>query len=285
MIDTLVGAGFRVKKCCEVLGVSSAGYYLAKTRPMSPTMIRREWLTGLIREAHADSRGTYGSRRVHAELTKGRGIHVSLALVRILMHNNEIVGIPGPRTVKRIKGTPTSDDLVQRKFERSSLDELWVSDIMEHPTREGKVYCCCVLDTCSRRIVGWSIDSAQDTTLVVNALDMAIKQRRVKKGSIVHADHGVQFTSWSFTERIRDAGLMPSFGSVGEAFDNAMMESFWSSMQNELLDRKKWKTRLELSNAIFDYIEIFYNRQRRHSSLDYVSPVEFELSFKEEKTA
>jgi putative transposase len=133
--------------------------------------------------------------------------------------------------------------------------------------------------------VGWSIDSAQDTTLVVNALDMAIKQRRVKKGSIVHADHGVQFTSWSFTERIRDAGLMPSFGSVGDAFDNALMESFRSSMQNELLDRKKWKTRLELSNAIFDYIEIFYNRQRRHSSLDYVSPIEFELSFKEERTA
>ena len=125
MIDTLVGAGFRVKKCCEVLGISSAGYYLAKTRPMSPTMIRREWLTGLIREVHADSRGTYGSRRVHAELTKGRGIHVSVALVRILMHNNEIVGIPGPRKVKRIKGTPTSDDLVQRKRwrERHPLEE------------------------------------------------------------------------------------------------------------------------------------------------------------------
>ena len=133
VIDTLVGARFKVKKCCEVLGVSSAGYYLAKTRPMSPTRIRREWLTGLTREAHADSRGTYGSRRVHAELTKGRGIHVSLALVRILMHNNEIVGIPGPRKVKRIKGTPTSDDLVQRKFERSFLDELWVTDITEHP--------------------------------------------------------------------------------------------------------------------------------------------------------
>jgi transposase InsO family protein len=285
VIDVLVGAGFPVKKCCEVLGVSSAGYYLAKNRPMSPTKIRREWLTGLIREVHAMSRGTYGSRRVHAELTKGRGVHVSRVLVTILMHDAQIVGIPGPRKVKRVKGNPTSDDLVQRKFERSSLDELWVTDITEHPTREGKVYCCCVLDTCSRRIVGWSIDSAQDTNLVVNALDMAIKQRRVKKGSVVHADHGVQFTSWSFTERIRDAGLMPSFGSVGDAFDNAMMESFWSSMQNELLDRKKWKTRLELTNAIFDYIEVFYNRQRRHSSLDYVSPVEFELSIKEEKTA
>ena len=117
----------------------------------------------------------------------------------------------------------------------------------------GGVYCCCVPDTCSRRIVGWSIDSAQDTSLVVNALDMAIKQRRVKKGSIVHADYCSQFTSWSFIKRIRDVGLMPSFGSVGDAFDNAMMESFWSSMQNELLDRKKWKTRLELTNAIFDY--------------------------------
>ena len=125
MIDTLVGAGFRVKKCCEVLGVSSAGYYLAKTRPMSPTKIRREWLTGLIREVHAVSRGTYRSRRVHAELTKGRGVHVSRVLVTILMHDAEIAGIPGPRKVKRIKGNPTSDDLVQRKFERSSLDELW----------------------------------------------------------------------------------------------------------------------------------------------------------------
>jgi len=136
VIDVLVGAGFPVKKCCEVLGVSSAGYYLAKNRPMSPTKIRREWLTGLIREVHADSRGTYGSRRVHAELTKGRGMHVSRVLVTILMHDAQIVGIPGPRKVKRIKGNPTSDDLVQRKFERSSLDELWVTDITEHPTRE-----------------------------------------------------------------------------------------------------------------------------------------------------
>ena len=247
--------------------------------------MRREWLTALIKEVHAESRGTYGARRVHAELTKGRGIHVSANLVAILMHNAGIAGLPGPAKTKRVKGRPTSDDLVKRQFTRSDTDELWVSDITEHPTREGKVYCCCVLDTCSRRIVGWSIDSVQDTTLVVNALDMAIKQRQTKPGSIVHADHGTQFTSWSFTERIREAGLMPSFGSVGDAFDNAMMESFWSSMQNELLDRKRWNTRLELSNAIFDYIEVFYNRQRRHSMLGYVSPVEFELSLSEKQTA
>ena len=247
--------------------------------------MRREWLTALIKEVYAESRGTYGSRRVHAELTKGRDVWVSERLVAVLMQKVGIAGLPGPAKVKRIKGIPTADDLVQRKFARSAIDELWVTDITEHPTREGKVYCCCVLDTCSRRIVGWAIDSCQDTNLVVNALDMAIKQRRIKRGSIVHADHGSQFTSWSFTERIRDAGLMPSFGSVGDAFDNAMMESFWSSMQIELLNRKRWKTRLELSNAMFDYIEIFYNRQRRHSSLDYVSPIEFEVSIRSKETA
>ncbi len=280
MIDTLVDAGFTVQQCCRVLNVSSQGYYDYLRRPMSPTKMRREWLTALIKEVHVASRGTYGSRRVHAELVKGRGVHVSVKLVSILMHNAGIAGLPGPAKVKRIKGVPTSDDLVERTFARNDLDELWVTDITEHRTREGKVFCCCVMDTCSRRIVGWLIDTIQDSQLVVNALHMAIKQRRTKLGSIVHADHSVQgeFTSWAFTERTRAAGLLPSFGSVGDAFDNAMMESFWSSMQIELLDRKRWRTRLELTNAIFDYIEVFYNRQRRHSSIDYVSPVEFELS-------
>lgn len=163
------------------------------------------------------------------------------------MHNAGIHGLPGPAKTKRVKGIPTSDDLVERRFARSRLNELWVSDITEHPTREGKVFCCCVMDTFSRRIVGWSIDSVQDSQLVINALDMAISQRQTRKGGIVHADHGVQFTSWAFTDTVRTAGLMPSFGPVGDAFDNAMMESFWSSMQNELLNRKRWTTRIELS--------------------------------------
>jgi putative transposase len=276
VIDLLVDAGFSVTRCCRILGVSSQGYYAYRRRPLSPTKMRREWLTALIREIHVDSHGTYGSRRVHAELTKGRDTHVSLNLVALLMHHAGIAGLPGPARVKRIKGTPSADDLVARKFARLELDELWVTDITEHRTREGKVYCCAVMDTCSRRIIGWSIDSVQDAQLVVNALDMALKRRRVKRGSIVHADHGVQFTSWAFTDKVRRAGLMPSFGSVGDAFDNAMMESFWSTMQIELLDRRRWRTRLELSNAIFEFIEVFYNRRRRHSQLGYVSPIEFE---------
>lgn len=282
MIDALVDAGYTVKICCRVLGVSRQGYYRYRRRPMSATMMRREWLTAVIRQVHAESRGIYGSRRVRAELLLGRGIAVSERLVWLLMHNAGIHGLPGPAKARKTKGIPTSDDLVERRFARTRLNELWVSDITEHPTREGKVYCCAVMDTCSRRIVGWSIDSVQDSQLVVNALDMAIGQRSIRKGGIVHADHGVQFTSWAFTEKVRAAGLMPSFGSVGDAFDNAMMESFWSSMQNELLNRKKWMTRVELSNAMFEYIEVFYNRRRRHSQLGYVSPIEYERTLDQE---
>ena len=241
--------------------------------------MRRLWLTGLINEVHVASRQTYGSRRVHAELTIGMKLQVSERLVAVLMSKAGIRGLPGPAKVKRLHGIATADDLVHRKFHRLSPNELWITDITEHPTREGKIYCCAVMDTFSRTIVGWSIDNAQDSGLVVNALDMAIKNRQPPGGGIVHADHGVQFTSWAFTNKIRSSGLMPSFGTIGDCYDNAMMESFWSSMQIELLNRKKWRTRLDLANAIFDYIEIFYNRQRRHSQLQYLSPAEHELRF------
>lgn len=143
---------------------------------------------------------------------------------------------------------------------------MWVTDITEHPTREGKICCAAVLVACSREIIGWAVDSTQDSTLVVNALDMTIRARRPGPGGFVRADHGVQFTSWVFTQNIRSAGLLPSFGTVGDGLDNAMMESFWSRMQIELLNRKKWKTRIELANALFEYIEVFHNRRRRHSS-------------------
>lgn len=281
MIDTLVAAGHPAKVCCRLLGVSSPGYFKYRKRTLSQTAMRRQWLTGLIREVHTASRGTYGSRRVHAELTKGMKIVVSERLVAVLMSSAAIAGLPGRGKVKRLSGVATADDLVHRKFHRLAPNELWVTDITEHPTREGKVYCCAVLDAFSRKIVGWSIDTSQDSSLVVNALDMAITQRKPTAGGIVHADHGVQFTSWAFTNRILAAGLMPSFGTIGDGYDNAMMESFWSSMQIELLNRKKWRTRVDLANAIFEYIEIFYNRQRRHSQLDYESPVTHELRYEQ----
>lgn len=277
MIDRLADTGIPVDRCCQVLGVSRQGYYRYKRRPISATQMRRQWLTGLIREVHVTSRGTYGYRRIHAELTMAMNIRVSSRLVSVLMTQAGIYGLPGPARVKRLRGIVTSDDLVNRKFHRLHPDELWMTDITEHPTREGKLYCAAVMDAFSRRIVGWSIDSRQDSALVVNALDMAIRNRRPEPGGIVHADHGVQFTSWAFGDKIRSAGLMPSFGSIGDGLDNAMMESFWSSMQIELLNRKRWKTRVELANAIFDYIEIFHDRQRRHSALGYRTPIEFEI--------
>jgi putative transposase len=152
-------------------------------------------------------------------------------------------------------------------------------DITEHPTREGKVYCAVVLDVFSRRVVGWSIDSTQNAALVTNALGMAIGQRHPTDGTVIHSDQGTQFTSWAFTRRAIDSGLLPSMGSIGDCYDNAVIESFWSRMQVELLDRKRWRTRVELANAIFEYLEIFHNRQRRHSALGMLTAVEFEAVY------
>jgi putative transposase len=161
VIDRLVDAGIPVKKCCRVLGVSSPGYYRYKNRPTSATQLRREWLTGLIREIHVASRGTYGYRRIHAELTMAMNVQVSSRLISVLMTQAGIYGLPGPARVKRLRGVVTSEDLVNRKFHRLAPNELRVTDITEHPTREGKVFCAAVLDAYSRRIVGWSIDTAK----------------------------------------------------------------------------------------------------------------------------
>ena len=194
MIDRLVDAGAPVDRCCRILGVARQNYYKHKRTPTTPRQLRREWLTGLIREVHVASRGTYGYRRVHAELTLGMGVQVCPRTVSVLMTQAGIHGLPGPVRIKRLRGVVTADDLVNRKFHRLRPNELWVTDITQHRTREGWVYCAAVLDAFSRKIVGWSIDSRQDSTLVVNALDMALRNRRPEPGGIVHADHGTQFT-------------------------------------------------------------------------------------------
>ena len=206
MIDTLVAAGHPVLTCCRILGVSKPGYYRYRNRPTSQTQLRRQWLTGLIREVHVASRGTYGYRRVHAELTMAMDVTVSSRLVFMLMQDAGVYGLPGPSRVKRLRGVVTAGDLVNRKFHRVRPNELWVTDITEHPTREGKLYCCCVLDAYSRRIIGWSIDSTQDTRLVINALDMAISNRDPAPGGIVHADHGAQGGLNRSSQHPRDHG-------------------------------------------------------------------------------
>jgi transposase InsO family protein len=154
---------------------------------------------------------------------------------------------------------------------------LWLTDITEHPTREGKVYCAVVLDAFSRRVVGWSISHNPSAALTRNALGMAIEQRDKTRGTVIHSDHGSAFTAWTLSDRAHKSGLLPSMGSVGDCYDNAMMEAFWSRMQVELLDTRRWRTRVELANAIFEHLEIFHNRRRRHSALGMRTPIEYEL--------
>jgi transposase InsO family protein len=276
VITFLAGQGFEIKRCCRILQVSPSGYFGWRRRSPTPSELRREWLRGLISQIHADSRGVYGYRRVRAELLLGRQIVVSRKLVHKLMAEGRLKGLPTRRQRKGLVNVATADDLVCRDFNRNAPNQLWLTDITEHPTREGRVYCCVVLDAHSRRVVGWSIDTHQASSLVTNALAMAINNRTPSPGTVIHSDHGSQFTSWAFSERVRQAGLVPSMGTVGDAFDNALIEAFWARLQTELLNRKKWKTRIELSTALFDYLEIFHNRNRRHSALGMLTPIEFE---------
>jgi putative transposase len=271
----MAAAGCSVLLACRVLAVSESGYYAQRGRTPSARSMRHALLTELIRRVHLDSRATYGARRVHAELVLGRGMLVGRCAVELLMGRAGIAGVSGRPRFRRIPNVATASDLVERRFERGEPDRLWVTDITEHPTREGKVYCAVVLDVFSRRVVGWSIDASPTAALVTNALGMAIDGRR-PDGTVIHSDQGTQFTSWAFTRRALDSGLMPSMGAVGSCYDNALIESFWSRMQVELLDRRPWRTRVELANAIFEYLEIFHNRQRRHSALGMLTPVEFE---------
>jgi transposase InsO family protein/transposase-like protein len=275
-IAQMAEEGHPTQLCCKVLEVTDSGYYAWRSRAPSSRAIRHAWLSDLITQIHAESRGTYGALRVHAELTMGRGITVGHNAVAMLMQRAGLQGLPGARARRPRHQTPTVGDLVEREFARAKPNQLWVTDITEHPTKEGKLYCAVVLDVFSRRVVGWSIDSAPTASLVTSALGMAIEARRPSPGALIHSDHGTQFTSWAFTERAKASGLVPSMGSIGDCFDNAVVESFWARMQVELLNRQRWRTRIELANAIFEHLEVFHNRQRRHSSLGMLTPIEFE---------
>jgi putative transposase len=272
----MAGEGLPVQMATRILGVSESSYYEYRGRGPSARDVRHALLTDVIREVHVASRSTYGARRVHAELTLGRGLLISKGTAELLMHRAHIQGVTGRPRWRRGRPDLVAKDLVQRQFSRPGPNQLWVTDITEHHTREGKLYCAVVLDVYSRRVVGWSIDASPTAALVTNALGMAIDSRRPAAGAIIHSDQGVQLGSWAFTDRAKASGLVPSMGSVGDCFDNSMIEAFWSRMQVELLDRQSWRTRIELANAIFEYLEIWHNRRRRHSALGWLSPLEFE---------
>jgi putative transposase len=267
-----------------VLNVSRSGYYEWLSRLDSPRAQENKLLLKQIRQIHDESRGTYGSPRVHAELTLGLGLPVNLKRVARLMRAAGIQGLYRRRrhgcTVRDPDAQP-SDDLVNRQFNVQEPNRLWITDITEHSTAEGKLYCAAVMDAYSRLVVGWSIAEHMRTELVTDALGMATIRRQPKERAdgqrtILHSDHGAQFTSWAFGQRLRNANLLASMGTVGDCYDNAMMESFWGTMQLELLDSRIWQTREELANAIFEWIECWYNPNRRHSSIGMHSPITFE---------
>jgi putative transposase len=273
-------ARFPVSLQCQLLGVSRSGYYEWLRRGPSNREIADELLTAKIREIHKRARGVYGARRVHAELRLGHGIKVSRKRVERLMRQAGISGLvtrKRGRTTVRVPGVRVADDLVRRGFRPVDPNVLWVADITYLSTWEGWLYLAAVQDAFSRSIVGWSMESHMRAELVTDALGMGLSRRRPEAGLIHHSDQGSQYVSLAFGQQARDAGIAVSMGSKGDCFDNAVAESFFATLKKELVYREgPWPTRSALTSAIFEWIEVFYNRERRHSTLGYLSPEQYE---------
>ncbi len=275
-------ANHRVGVMCKVLKVSKSGFYGWRDRAPSARAQADALLTERISRIHRDSRQTYGAPRVHFEL-RMLGVRCARKRVARLMREVGLFGCGGRRRKARTtlrsqtERTPPAPDLVKRNFTPEAPDRLWVADITYVRTWEGWLYLSFVLDTYSRRIVGWSMSNNLKTDLVLDALNMAIYTRRPRPGLIHHSDRGSQYTSVDFGSRLREEGLVPSMGSVADAYDNSMAESFVSTLKRELIHRHSWPRRQMVRSAIFEYIEGFYNTRRRHSALGHLSPSDYEV--------
>ncbi len=271
-------ANFPVYVLCKILGVSKSGYYGWKGRPPSKRNRENDALTEKVRQIHERSRETYGSPRVHAELRE-LGVRCSRKRVERLMRKAGLQGCMRGRrkgTTRRGKRSAAAEDLVKRDFAATQVDRIWVADITYVATQEGFLYLAFILDVYSRRIVGWAMENHLRTELVIDALRMAVWRRKPAAGLVHHSDQGVQYTALSFSERLREVGITPSMGRTGTALDNAMAESFVSTLKAELVSSLKFPGRQAAKTAIFDYLETFYNTRRLHSSLGYKSPADFE---------
>ena len=275
-------AVFPIATMCQVLGVSSSGYYAWRHREPSARARSDQALTQRIRAIHERSRGTYGAPRIYAELVE-QGVRVGRKRVARLMREAGLEGISRrrkARTTIREAEPRAPTDLVERDFAACAPDRLWVADITYVPTWGGFLYLAVVLDAFSRRIVGWSMATHLRTELVLDALNMALAQRRPRE-VIHHSDHGTQYTSIAFGLRCKEAGVRPSMGSVGDCYDNAMCESFFATLECELLDRRRFRIPAEAQMAVFEFIEGWYNPHRRHSGLGQLSPMNFEKRYSE----
>jgi putative transposase len=270
-------AAYPVATMCRLLRVSTSGFYAWRDRPDSVRAQDDAQLLERIRDIHQRSRDSYGRPRVHAELAE-QGVRVGAKRVARLMRGAGLQGVSRRKrvytTVRDAHARP-APDLVQRHFSAARPDALWVADITYVPTWAGFLYLAVVIDAFSRRVVGWAMHNHLRSDLVLQALEMAYGQRR--PGDVVHhSDQGTQYTSIAFGMRCHEMGVRPSMGSVGDCFDNAMAESFFATLECELLDRRGFKSQAEAEIAVFDFIEGWYNPQRRHSSLGYLSPMNYE---------
>lgn len=276
-----------IRTQCRVLGVSASGFYAWPNRLPSPRAVENAVMTERIRQAHSESDETYGMPRIRAELMD-QGLRISRQRVARLMRVAGLRGVSRRRsftvTTRRDERQRPAADLVNRKFNATGPNELWVADMTYVPTWVGFIYLAVVIDAWSRKVVGWSIGEQMTCDLVLNALNMALEQRR-PEGVIHHSDQGSQYTSVAFGNRCKEMGVRPSMGTVGDAYDNAMAESFFASLECELIERRTFKTRTEARMAVFTWIEGWYNPRRRHSGLGYRSPANYERTQQAERPA
>ena len=268
-----------VKTMCRVLEVSRSGFHAWQRRKPSARQREDDRLLERIREIHALNRRVYGSPRIHAELVMADGERIGRKRVERLMRQAGICGLVARKrgtTTIRVPGVRVCEDLVDRAFLAAAPDRLWVADITYLRTWQGWLYLVTVQDLYSRRIVGWCMADHMRTELVVNALQMALARRRPARGLIWHSDQGSQFVSLAFGQQARAAGIAQSMGSRGDCYDNSVAESFFATLKKELVDRRSWPEKGELRSEIFDFIEVFYNRRRRHSTLGMLSPLDYE---------
>ena len=280
-------ARYPVRILCSALGVSPSGYYAWRSRGPSARERSDAELAAEIRRSHARSRGTYGVPRVHADLAEA-GHHVSRKRVARLMKRDRLAGVHRRRFVRttiRDEDAAPFPDLVNRDFRATGPDRLWVADITQLPTRSGPCYLASIVDAWSRRVVGWSMATHMRAQLVTAALDAAVVRRRPSTDLIHHSDQGAQYASLAFGRRLRESGIAASMGSVGDCYDNAMAESFFATLETELIDRSDWASPAEAKAAVFEYLEVFYNRIRRHSSLGNLSPERFEERYRSSPAA
>lgn len=275
-------AEYGVRRCCRAVGVSPSSFYDWHRRSPSARVQADQRLVGQIRRIHHDSGGAYGAPRIHAELQIACGIRVGRKRVARLMRTAGLVGCHRrrrwrPGLTRRDPGAAPAPDLCRRRFSPPELNRLWHGDYTELPTDQGPLYLAAVVDGCSRLAVGHAMGEQPTAELAIGAVELGVWRRGlVGDGLIHHSDRGAQFTSLAFGSKLQRLGIRASMGSVGDCFDHALIESFFATLECELIDRRHWRTREEARLEVFWWLEAVYNRTRRHSSLGYLTPTEYE---------